>query len=237
MLPLVFFAAAALYSSVGHAGASSYLAVMSFLGIPANVMRPTALALNVGVATVAAYRFGRAGLFRWSLFWPFALGSMPFASVGGTIVLPGHWYRLLVGLILWIAAGLLVFRDPHGGPNSPLPTWLAVVLGAGIGLLSGLTGMGGGVFLGPLLLLRGWADARETSGASAAFNLLNSVAALAGQPKSLAALPQEFPVWLGAAIVGAFLGSEVGSRRAKSTTLRRMLAVVLVLAGAKQIFA
>jgi uncharacterized membrane protein YfcA len=131
---------------------------------------------------------------------------------------------------------LLLFRDSQEGPSRPLSRRLANIAGAVIGLLSGLTGTGGGVFLGPLLILAGWADARETSGVSAAFNFVNSVAGLAGQPMSLGALPKEFPIWLGAAILGALIGSELGSRRAKTATLQRLLAVVLILAGAKQIF-
>lgn len=236
MLAVIFFAAAALYSSVGLAGASSYLAVMSFVGISPEVMRPTALALNVGVAAVSAYRFGRARTVRWSLFWPFALGSIPFAALGGAIVLPGHWYKWLVALVLWTAGGLLLFRDPHAGPAHPLAARAAVLVGALIGLLSGLTGMGGGIFLGPLMILVGWADARETSGISAPFNFVNSIAGLAAHPTSFAALPQEFPIWLVAAILGGFVGSGFGSRQARSTTLRRILAVVLILAGAKQAF-
>ena len=115
ILAVAFFAAAVLYSSVGHAGASGYLAAMAFLGVSPETMRPTALVLNTAVATIATYRFGRAGFFRWSLFWPFALGSIPLAFVGGSIVLPGHWYRTLVGLVLWAAAARLVFRDTATG--------------------------------------------------------------------------------------------------------------------------
>lgn len=237
MLAIIFFAAAALYSSVGLAGASSYLAVMSFAGVSPEVMRPTALALNIGVATVAAYRFGRARVLRWSLFWPFALGSIPLALAGGAIVLPGNWYRVLLGMVLWVAGGMLIFREPQSGPGRTLSPWSSIIVGAGIGLLAGLTGMGGGIFLGPLLILAGRVDARETSAVSAAFNFVNSVAGLAGRPVSLGSLPSEFPVWLLAAMLGGFVGSELASRRATSATLRRILAFVLILAGAKQLFA
>lgn len=236
MLTAIFFATAALFSSVGQAGASGYLAVMSFLGISPAVMRPTALALNVPVSAIAAYHFGRAGLIRWPLLWPFALGSIPLALVGGAIVLPGRAYDLLVALVLWLAGGLLLFREPQDTRSRPLTSWVALIVGASVGLLSGLTGTGGGIFLGPLMILAGWANARETSGVVAAFNLVNSLAGLAGQPASLATLPQGFPAWLVATILGGFLGSRFGSKQAQDTTLRRLLAVVLILAGARQAF-
>jgi uncharacterized protein len=233
ILAVAFFTAAVLYSSVGHAGASGYLAAMALLGMAPATMRPTALVLNIAVASIAAYRFGRAGFFRWSLFWPFALGSIPLAFLGGAIVLPGHWYRTLVGLVLWAAAARLLSQDTATGLVHPPPRILAIACGAGIGLLSGLTGTGGGIFLSPLLIFTGWADTRETGGVSAAFILANSIAGLAGRPTSVAALPEQLPLWLGSAILGGMVGSGLGSQRFKTETFRKALALVLIVAGGK----
>lgn len=235
VLAVAFFFAAILYSSVGHAGASGYLAAMAFVGVPTPMMRPTALVLNLLVASIATVRFARAGFFSWRLFWPFALGSAPLAFIGGGITLPGHWYRTLVGLVLWTAAIRLWLNLQLHEQHDP-PRIVAIGCGAGIGLLAGLTGTGGGIFLSPLLLLMGWAATRETGGVSAAFILVNSLAGLAGNPASLTHVPAQLPIWAGAVIVGGLIGAELGSRRIGTPTFRRVLGVVLVVAGAKLIF-
>lgn len=236
LLTVAFLAAAILYSSVGHAGASAYLAAMAFLGTPTPMMRPTALVLNLLVATIASVRFARAGLFSWQLFWPFALGSIPLAFIGGGIVLPGHWYRTLVGLVLWTSAARLWLDLRVPGTTHLPPRIVAIACGAGIGLLAGLTGTGGGIFLSPLLLFMRWAETRETGGVAAAFILANSAAGLAGNPSSLAHLPPQLPIWATAAVVGGIIGSELGSRRLGTPAFRRVLGVVLLVAGAKLIF-
>ncbi|WKZ52766.1 MAG: sulfite exporter TauE/SafE family protein [Anaerolineales bacterium] len=237
-LTVLIFIAALLYSSVGHAGASGYLAAMALLGIAPDVMKPTALVLNVLVATIATIKFYRAGCFSWSIFFPFAIASIPFSFVGGAITLPSHLYKPIVGLILLYAAYRLfrVNSTPTASEVKTIPLWLALVSGAGIGLLSGLTGTGGGIFLSPLLLFMGWAETRQTSGVSAAFILVNSIAGLLGQFSSIAILPSAIPIWAIAAIVGGFIGSEYGSKRLGNIMLRRLLAVVLVIAGLKMIF-
>ena len=236
ILAAAFFLAAILYSSVGHAGASAYLAAMAFLGAPTPMMRPTALVLNLLVATIASIRFARAGFFSWPLFWPFALGSIPFAFIGGGIVLPGHWYRTLVGLVLWVSAARL-FLDLRIPGATHLPSRpIAILCGAGLGLLAGLTGTGGGIFLSPLLLFMGWAETRQTGGVAAAFILANSAAGLAANPSSLMHIPPQLPLWATAAVVGGIIGSELGSRRLGTPAFRRMLGVVLIVAGAKLIF-
>lgn len=235
LLAGAFLIAAVLYSSVGHAGASGYLAVMAFVGMPAPMMRPTALVLNLLVASIATIRFTRAGLFSWSLFWPFALGSIPLAFIGGAIALPGHWYRTLVGIVLWVAAARLILNLTLAKPAPP-PTLVAVGCGAAIGLLAGLTGTGGGIFLSPLLLFMGWAETRQTGGVAAAFILVNSAAGLAGNPASLGHLPTELPLWAAVAVIGGLIGADIGSRRIGTPTFRRLLAAVLVVAGIKLIF-
>lgn len=233
-----FLLAALLYSSVGHAGASGYLAAMAFAGVAPAIMKPTALVLNLLVASIATYRFRRAGYFSWSLLWPFALGSIPCAFLGGALTLPGHWYKTLVGVVLWVAAVRLFVETKRADDELPrrthsVPLWAAVFCGAVIGLLSGLTGTGGGIFLSPLLLFTGWAETRETGGVSAAFILVNSAAGLAGNLASVRSLPPAIPLWAIAAVVGGVIGSELGSRRIGTSTFRRLLALVLVIAGAK----
>jgi uncharacterized protein len=203
-----------------------------------DVMKPTALALNILVATIATARYSRAGYFSWAGLWPFAIGSIPLAFVGGVITLPGYLYKPAVGLVLFYAAYRL-FRSTVGGTQEApdkgisVPTLPAVAWGGGIGLLSGLTGTGGGIFLSPLLLFTGWAGTRPTSGTSAAFILVNSVAGLTGSYSSVQNLPDALPVWAVAAGVGGLIGSELGSRKLQSNGIRRALAAVLVIAGLK----
>lgn len=238
-LALLIFGAALLYSTVGHGGASGYLAAMALVGIAPAVMRPTALALNVAVAGIASVKFLRAGCFAWPLFWPFALASVPAAYVGGRLALPTDVYKAAVGLVLLFAAARM-FRTA-GAPSAPSPAppprWLALLLGALIGLLSGLTGVGGGIFLSPLLLFMGWAETRTASGVAALFIVVNSAAGLAGNPASLRDLAPSLWLWAPAAIAGGVLGAEHGSRRLATPVLRRWLAAVLVVAGAKLVLA
>jgi uncharacterized protein len=235
-LTFLIAVAALLYSSVGHAGASGYLAAMALFGLAPAMMKPTALTLNIVVAVIATVRFYQAGCFSWRLFWPFAITSVPCAFIGGGIMLPGDYYKPLVGLVLLFSAwrlGLAAPADAQGKRN--LPLWAAIVLGMGIGLLSGLTGVGGGIFLSPLLLLTRWAEPRNTAGVSAAFILVNSIAGLLGHLASVAAVPSAIPLWAAAAGLGGFLGSSYGSRRLGSLALRRLLSVVLIIAGLKML--
>ncbi|HYE66280.1 MAG TPA: sulfite exporter TauE/SafE family protein [Pyrinomonadaceae bacterium] len=239
-LALLIFAAAMLYSSVGHAGASGYLAAMALLGVAPAVMKPTALTLNILVATIATVKFYRAGCFSWRLLLPFAAASIPFAFTGGYVSLPGHWYKTLVGVILLFAAYRL-FRIAHKAAEQTevkrIPLWAALLSGAAIGLLSGLTGTGGGIFLSPLLLFMGWAEIRQAAGVSAAFILVNSIAGLLGNVSSVGALPaSSIFVFAPAAVIGGFIGAGYGSRRIAGANLRRLLAVVLIIAGLKLIF-
>ncbi|MDW8326835.1 MAG: sulfite exporter TauE/SafE family protein [Anaerolineales bacterium] len=237
-LALMIFAAAILYASVGHAGASAYLAAMALFSLPPELMRPTALTLNILVAAIATVKFYRAGHFSWSLFWPFALASVPLAFLGGMLSLPGWLYKPLVGLVLLYAAYRLLATDSGTTPlpTKPVPLWAGLAAGAGIGLLSGLTGVGGGIFLSPLLLFMNWAEPRPTSGIAAAFILANSTAGLLGQLSSLALLPTAIPLWALAAVTGGWIGAEYGSRRLGNPPIRRLLAVVLIIAGLKMVF-
>jgi len=231
--------AAFVYASVGHGGASAYLAAMALAGVAPQEMRPIALVLNVVVSAVATFKFYRAGHFRWRLFWPFAAVSIPAAYLGGAITLPGHAYKTIVGVVLVYAAWQL-WRSARAGEEMrevrQPPLALAMVIGGVLGLLSGLTGVGGGIFLSPLLLILGWAGTKQTSAVAAPFILVNSVAGLAGafMAKSTQ-LPMHVWVLAGAVLVGGWLGAEYGSRRFTNPLIRRMLAVVLAVAGAKMI--
>jgi uncharacterized protein len=236
LLAVAFFLASLLYSSVGHAGASGDLAAMALLGASTAMMRPTALVLNIVVASIALVRFARAGLCEWSLLWPFTIGSIPFAFVGGGVTLPGHWYRALIGLVLWLAAGRLAIGTPAGRPSHRPRLAVAIAWGAVVGLLAGLTGTGGGIFLSPLLIFMGWAETRETAGVAAGFILVNSLAGLAGNPRSLAHVSSHLPIWALAAAAGGLVGSELGARRINLPMFRRLLALVLVVAGVKLIW-
>lgn len=237
---------ALLYSSVGHAGSSGFQAAMALMGVAAAVMKPTALTLNILVAVIGTVRFYRAGCFSWPLFWRFAAGSLPFALLGGRVQLPDGVYKQIVGVVLLYAAYRL-FRQTMAsrasstataGANAVriVPAPLALGCGAGIGLLSGLTGTGGGIFLSPLLRLMGWSDMRHTAGVSVAFILVNSLAGLAGQLSTSPTLPSALPLWAAAAVIGGLIGSELGSRRLNNASLTRLLALVLVIAGVKLAF-
>lgn len=235
IVALAFLAAAALYASVGHAGASAYLAVMGLFGFAATTMKPTALALNILVAAIATVKFYRAGLFSWSLFWPFAIVSIPAAFVGGAMTLPAHWYKTLVGVVLLYAA-VWMFRSalkPIARVTHPPPLFVALLSGLVLGFLAGLTGVGGGIFLSPLLLYMGWAETRPTSGVAAPFILVNSIAGLLGHFTSLAQVPGNIPIWAVAVAIGGWIGASYGSRRAPAPVLRQLLSVVLVVAGIK----
>jgi uncharacterized protein len=242
LLGALFFGAAVLYSSVGHAGASAYLAAMGLLGVSPDVARPTALALNIVVASFVTFRFWRRGYIHWRALVPFLVGSIPFAFLGGSLPISGALYKQLVGAVLIFAAIQLARTarraaetdTGHGVPH--VPTYPAIAIGAGIGLLSGLTGTGGGIFLSPILLIAGWAEQRAASGIAAGFILANSISGLAGNLARLAALPPALPLWVAAVVIGAVVGSEVGSRQGRTLQLRGALSVVLVIAGLKLIF-
>lgn len=237
MLGITFLAAAFLYASVGHAGASGYLTAMALFSLSPAMMRPTALILNILVASIATFKFYRAGAFSWQILLPFVVTSVPFAFVGGAIALPGNAYKIMLGVILLYAAGrmLLSVEGSTSQTIRPLPIVPALISGAIIGLLSGLTGTGGGIFLTPLLLFSGWSHPRQASGVSAAFILVNSVAGLLGQSPDMAVLPQAMPLWLAAVAVGGWVGAEFGSKHWNNLQLRRALALVMGIAALKLI--
>jgi len=235
ILTTVVFAVAVLYSSVGHAGASGYIAVMSLLSVAPPEIKPIALTLNILVASIGTWQFWRAGHFSWQLFWPFALLSVPFAFVGGYLNLPSHLFKVLVGIVLLLSAVQFLVRPPaESEPRQP-PKLVAIGVGGLLGLLSGLTGTGGGIFLTPLLILMRWARTKSASAVSALFILLNSASGLAGNFSATKSFPAFAWALVLAAVIGGSIGSWFGSRRLPHMAIKRLLAVVLTIAGFKLI--
>lgn len=223
-----------LYSSVGLAGATSYLAVMALFGFPPEEMKSTALVLNILVAGIATFKFYRAGYFSWQIFWPFAISSIPLAYLGGRIMLPAMLYRPVISLVLFYTAYRLLRL--HTKSDQPVvthqaPVWLALLTGALIGFVAGLSGIGGGIFLSPLLLLAGWSETHYAVGVAAAFNLVNSLASLTGHIVIVSGLPEALPLWALTAGIGGWIGAEYGSRKLASRRLQLILAAILVIAG------
>ena len=237
-LVLLFIAVgliAFLYSTVGHAGASGYIAVMTLWGIAPTTIRPTALVLNILVASIGAFQFWRAGHFTWKLFWPFALLSIPAAYFGGYLQPSASVLRILIGVVLLFSAVRLVLRrsDPAETFAPSRPT--AISVGAGLGFLSGLTGTGGGIFLTPLLLFCRWAHIRQAAAVSALFIWVNSIAGLVGYFTKVHSIPSLGFILASAAVIGGFVGSHLGSRRFAVRAISLFLATVLLIAGTKLI--
>lgn len=235
-LTLGILVIAFLYSSVGHAGASGYIAVMSLFALAPAVIKPTALVLNILVATIGTWQFYRAGHFSWRLFWPFALLAIPMAFLGGYVNLPTHAFKVLVGIVLLLSAIRFLWHPADDAMTRDPSRPAAISIGAGLGLLSGLTGTGGGIFLTPLLLLMRWARAKTAAAVSALFILVNSVSGLLGNLSSTKRFPPFALILLVAALVGGTAGSYLGSQRFPPTAIKRLLAVVLLIAGTKLIF-
>jgi uncharacterized membrane protein YfcA len=234
-LALAIAAAAALYSSVGHGGASAYIALMAFTGLAPDEIRPAALVLNILVAGLGAWRYVSAGRFDWRVFWPFAVTAIPAAYFAGRIDVPAEIYRPLLAAALAAAAiRYLVWPTIDAiKPSVPPNALVALPTGAGLGALAGLTGIGGGVYLSPLLVFAGWADPQRATGIAACFIVVNSIAGLAGRASSLSSLPTFLPWLAGAAVLGAIIGTTWSLTGLDKRGILRVLGVVLgVAAGA-----
>lgn len=240
LAPLCFLLVAALYASVGQAGGTGYIAIMGLLGFGPDIIKPAALTLNILVAAIGCARFARVGLLSWRSFYPFAILGAPFSLLGGAINLSPALYLPSVGALLLTAAGLMLHSArrtqalDEAAPVEP-PFLPSLIAGGALGFVSGITGVGGGIYLAPLILALGWASTRQTSGISAVFNLLNSAAALAGAWTKPLTFSPAMPVWLLAAGVGALIGSWAGVYRLPPTVLRMILAGILLAAGARMI--
>jgi uncharacterized membrane protein YfcA len=236
LLAMLLLAAALLYSSVGHGGASGYLAAMALFGVAPLLMKPTALTLNIVVASIAVFKFYRSGSFSWQLFVPLAITAIPMAYFGGTMVLPVHWYKPLVGLVLvWAAWRSFKTASASSYELRPASSGVLLITGALLGFLSGLTGVGGGIFLSPLLLFLRWAPVKVISGVAAAFILVNSIAGILGVMTTGVEFHAALPLWIVAVLIGGFIGAEYGSKRLANPTIQRLLASVLLVAGIKMI--
>jgi uncharacterized membrane protein YfcA len=225
-----------LYSSVGHAGASGYIATMTLFGVAPITIRPTALVLNILVASIGTVQFWRAGHFSWRLYWPFALLSIPAAYLGGYLQPSASVLRILIGVVLLLSSARLVFRRSDPPKTFPPSRAVAIAVGAGLGFLAGLTGTGGGIFLTPLLLFCRWAQIRQAAAVSALFIWVNSIAGLIGYFAKVHSIPLLGLILAAAAIIGGFVGSHLGSRRLAVRVISLFLAAVLLIAGMKLIF-
>jgi uncharacterized membrane protein YfcA len=230
---------ALLYSSVGHGGASGYIALMTIWGIEVATVRSTALVLNGFVSLIAFIQYYRQGHFKWSLTYPFLITSVPFAFLGAMIAIDSALYKKILGIILIISViRLLTSFHQKEGPLREMNLWLAMLAGAAIGFLSGMIGIGGGIILSPLILLAGWAGIKNTSATSALFIFVNSIAGLAGVwMKNQFSFSSQTVMWVGVAIAGALAGAYWGSRLAAVKQMRYILALVLAIASYKLIFA
>jgi uncharacterized protein len=238
----IFAAIATVYASVGQAGATGYIAVMALAGFGPEVIKPTALALNIVVAAIGTARFAAAGLLTWRSCYPFAILGAPFSLLGGTLNLPAGIYMPIVGTLLLVAAWQTIAprrkaTPPDDSGNAAPPFLPALAAGGIIGFMSGVTGIGGGIFIAPLVIAVGWTTIRQAAAISANFNLLNSSAALAGAWATLPALPAQLPLWMLAAGLGGLLGAWLGGRLLPAGLLRMILFGLLTLAGLRTLIA
>ena len=224
-----------LYASVGHGGASGYLAIMAIFAIAPPLMKQTALLLNLGVSLMSFIAFYRQGYFKWNLFWPFALGSIPAAFLGARIPLTDSTYKQILGACLFLAVIRMVVTLKESEPRR-LNLGLGVLTGGAIGVLSGMIGIGGGIILSPLLLLFRWASLKEAAAVSALFIFVNSVSGLAGLKTWIPMDQSQMMYWLAASLVGGFLGARWGAAIASNVKVKWILALVLIIASLKLFF-
>jgi len=235
---ILLFMVAFLYSSVGHGGASGYLALMAFFSFAPEMMRPTALILNLFVSLTAFIQYYRNGHFRWKLFWPFAIASIPAAFVGGLIIMDAAWYKKILGMLLLfpvVRLGGIKFNSENTDKEQTL--FASLLIGAIIGLFSGMIGIGGGIILSPVILLLHWANMKQTAAVSALFIFVNSLAGLAGIFTTGFEYKPEIVWMIVIAFSGGLAGSYLGAKKLNHLFLKILLAVVLLMASVKLLFA
>lgn len=224
-----------LYSSVGHGGASGYLALMVLFNFSPEMMKSSALLLNIFVAGIAFYQYYRSGFFQWKIFLPFIILSIPFSFIGANIHLQTTWYKIILAICLIIASLRLlgVFGKERETENKKLPIPITILVGGFIGLISGMIGIGGGILLSPILIFFHWAKMKETAAISSLFILVNSISGLSGAIYNGATFTNEIYSWIAVAVVGGSLGSYYGSKKFNNVVLKYLLSAVLLFASTK----
>lgn len=233
----LLFLVAFLYASVGHGGASGYLALMALFSVAPEVMKPTALLLNLFVSSVSFIQFYRGGYFKWSIFWPFAIASIPMAYAGGLVHVDGNIYKKILGVLLIIPiVRFLFFSNIKVEEIKQSNIALSLLIGAVIGFLSGLIGIGGGIILSPVLLLLKWTDMKQTAAISALFIFVNSISGLTGQLQQGITFSNDMYAYVGIAFAGGLCGAYFGSLKFNQVILKNVLALVLIVAAYKLLF-
>lgn len=239
LLCALFFLVAALYSSVGHAGASGYLAVMALMSFAPESIKPTSLVLNIVVALIASVKFISAGYFDKRIFLAFIIASVPFAFLGGYLTVPANYFKLIAGIFLVVSGVFLLLREymtTHSDTQNQMPFYAGTILGSVIGLFSGLIGVGGGIFLSPILIMKRWTMLKKTSGIAALFILVNSISGLAGNLTAVKHLDPNITYWIAAVVLGGLTGSWLGAKKYNNKLIVSFLFIVLISAGVKFIF-
>jgi uncharacterized membrane protein YfcA len=234
---IVLFLVAFLYASVGHGGASGYLALMALFHFTPDIMKPTALLLNLFVSFTSFIQFLRGKYFKWNIFYPLIITSVPFAFLGGSISVDGYLYKKILGVLLLIpVTRFLFFNDPPSGMRKDSSKALSLFIGAGVGFLSGLIGIGGGILLSPILLFLRWTDQKETAAISALFIFVNSAAGLAGKSVTGLSYSADMLTLILVAFAGGLFGAYFGAIQFPQKGLKFILVLVLSLAAYKLIF-
>tara|TARA_B100000212_G_scaffold327670_1_gene291166 strand:- start:2983 stop:3723 length:741 start_codon:yes stop_codon:yes gene_type:complete len=237
LICICLFFGAILYTSVGHAGASIYIAIMSIFGVPVTTIKPTALSLNIIVSSYTSYQFVRAKFYDIKLATPLLIGAIPAAFIGGYINLPSNIYKPIIGvMLLYSAYRFITVKKEDEKPTVPYKFFYAVTTGIIIGFLAGLTGTGGGIFLSPLIIFAAWTTTKGASGTVAIFIFFNSLFGLMGNITSLSATPPTLPLYAGAALFGGIIGSRIGVHYFQHTAIKRTLGLVLLIASLKLMF-
>lgn len=237
-IPILLFIIALLYSSIGHGGASSYIAVLSLFGISSSLIKPSALILNIFVASISFYYYYKNQHFKWKLFYPFALLSTPMAYIGSFITLNEHAYKQILGICLLVAV-LRIMGIVKNNSSKPIqePTLIVgIITGALLGLLSGAIGIGGGILLSPLILIFNWGTLKESAAVAALFIVVNSIAGIIGLGIHNIPINNSIFIWLIVAIIGGLIGAYWGSQKATNQRMKQVLASVLLIAAVKLIF-
>lgn len=236
LLIFALFIMAFLYSSVGHGGASGYLAVMAIFSVAPAIMKQSALILNLGVSLISFFQFYRKGFFRWRNFWPFAVGSIPMSYIGSQWILSDSAYKKVLAVCLFIAVLRISFQSSAKFNQKVVPVWAALLIGGIIGLISGMIGIGGGILLSPIILLFAWANMKETAAVSALFIFVNSLAGLLAVKNWIALEQKDFLWMIIASLFGGILGSAWGANIASSKWIKYILGLVLIIASLKLFF-